>query len=118
MSNMKALIAASTATFALAAPAVAPAAPPKLVGTVGPGFTITLTMGGKKVTTLKAGTYTITVRDKSNLHNFHLRGKGVNKSSGVPKVGTTTWTVKLAKGKYTYICDPHASGMKGSFSVV
>ena len=52
----------------------------KLTGTVGPGFTITLKKAGKKVTTLTAGTYSITVVDKSNIHNFHLRGPGgVNK---------------------------------------
>jgi plastocyanin len=30
---------------------------PTLTGTVGPGYTIHLTKGGKKVTSLKAGTY-------------------------------------------------------------
>jgi plastocyanin len=32
-------------------------------------------------------------------------------------VGTKTWTVTLKAGKYTYVCDPHASFMKGSFTV-
>jgi plastocyanin len=32
--------------------------------------------------------------------------------------GETTWTVKLRPGRYTYQCDPHASGgMKGRFRV-
>ena len=93
------------------------AAKKKLVGTVGPGFTITLTMAGKKVKRLKAGKYTITVRDKSEMHNFHLKGKGVNKDSGVDDVGTSTWKVTLKKGKYTFVCDPHAESMKGSFRV-
>ena len=54
------------------------AATPKLLGTVGPGFTITLT---KKPT--KAGKYTLVVSDKSSIHNFHLTGPGVNvKTSG------------------------------------
>jgi plastocyanin len=75
-------------------------------------------MGGKDVKTLKAGTYTMVVRDKSSIHNFHLVGPGVNKSTTVPFTGTTTWTVKLKKGKYTYQCDIHASvGMKGTFTV-
>jgi plastocyanin len=30
---------------------------------------------------------------------------------------TTTWKVTLKKGSYTFVCDPHASFMKGSFSV-
>ena len=34
----------------------------KLEGTVGPNYTISLTKAGKKVKTLKPGTYTITVK--------------------------------------------------------
>ena len=107
------------AGLAALAVAVAPAfaATPKLVGTDGPGFTITLTKGGKKVKSLKAGKYTITVRDKSNIHNFHLRGPGLNKSTAVSFVGTKTFTVTLKSGTYKYVCDPHASSMKGSFKV-
>jgi plastocyanin len=92
-------------------------AAPLLTGTVGPAFTITLTQGGKRVAALKAGTYTIKVADKSNIHNFHLSGPGVNKTTSVPGTGTSTWTVKLKKGTYRYVCDPHASIMKGSFRV-
>jgi plastocyanin len=115
---------ASIATVALASlgvasPALAARAATPLAGTVGPGFTITLAKGGKKVTSLKAGTYTITVADKASVHNFHLIGKGVNKEiTTVPFVGTKKITVTLAKGTYTYQCDPHAqSGMKGTFKV-
>jgi plastocyanin len=75
------------------------------------------TQGGKRVTALKAGTYTIKVADKSNIHNFHLSGPGVNKTTSVPGTGTSTWTVKLKQGTYRYVCDPHASIMKGSFRV-
>jgi plastocyanin len=88
------------------------AATPVLKGTVGPGFTITLKAG-----TLKAGTYKIVVADKSNVHNFHLKGPGVNKATSVGGTGTTTWTVKLRAGKYTFVCDPHATSMHGSFTV-
>jgi plastocyanin len=105
---------------ALVAALVVPAAQartPKLVATDGPGFTITLTQGGKKVSTLKAGTYTITVADKSSIHNFHLTGPGVNKKTAVGFKGTQTWKVKLTKGTYKYVCDPHKSFMKGSFKV-
>jgi plastocyanin len=89
----------------------------KLVGTDGPGFTITLTKAGKKVKTLKAGKYTILIRDKSNIHNFHLKGPGLNKLTSVGYVGSKTWTVTLKKGTYKYVCDPHASIMKGAFKV-
>jgi plastocyanin len=107
------------ATLGLAAPALAAPAATPLTGTVGPGFTITLAKAGKKVTSLKAGSYTITVTDKATIHNFHLLGPGVAKEiTSVPFQGTKRVTVTLKKGTYTYQCDPHASGgMKGSFKV-
>jgi plastocyanin len=109
-------VALAAIAAAIAVP-VAGASTAKLVATDGPGFTISLTQGGKKVTKLKAGTYTITVQDKSNIHNFHLTGPGVNKSTSVGGTGTTTWKLTLKKGTYKYICDPHASIMKGAFTV-
>ena len=93
------------------------AATPTLTGTVGPGFTITLKKGSTKVSKLKAGKYVFKISDKSSIHDFHLKGPGVNKSTSVPKTGTSTWTLTLKKGKYTFVCDPHASIMKGSFTV-
>jgi plastocyanin len=97
--------------------ASANAATPKLTGTDGPGFTITLKKGTSKVTSLKAGKYKIVISDKSNIHNFHLTGPGVNKATSVGAQGTFTWTVTLKKGTYKYICDPHVAIMKGSFKV-
>jgi plastocyanin len=95
------------------------ASPKKLTATVGPGFTITLVdSSGKKVTRLKAGAYVITVRDLSSEHNFELRGGGlVEQETSVPGTGTVKWTLVLKKGAYTYVCDPHASTMRGSFVV-
>jgi len=89
-----------------------------LTGEVGPGFTIELKQAGKDVKTLKAGTYSIKVQDKASIHDFHLKGPGVNKSTTVPFVGTQTWKVTFKPGTYTYQCDPHAAaGMKGTFKV-
>jgi plastocyanin len=88
-----------------------------LNGTVGPGFTITLTKAGKKVTKLKAGTYVFKISDKSPIHNFHLTGPGVNKKTSVGGQGTSTWKLTLKKGTYRYVCDPHKTFMKGSFTV-
>lgn len=105
---------------ALAAALVVPqalAAKPTLNGTVGPGFTITLKQDGKNVSKLKAGTYVFKIADKSSAHNFHLTGPGVNKKTTVGGKGATTWTLTLKKGKYKYVCDPHASFMKGAFTV-
>jgi plastocyanin len=112
------LVLAAAAAVALVAPAPSNAAATKLVANVGPGFTISLTKAGKKVTTLKPGTYSITVNDKSTFHNFHLTGPGVNKKTSVAFKGTPkAWTVTLKKGTYRYVCDPHAATMKGSFRV-
>ncbi|HZO62875.1 MAG TPA: plastocyanin/azurin family copper-binding protein [Gaiellaceae bacterium] len=108
----------TAALAALAITAVAEAAPPRLSGTVGPGFTITLKRFNKPLRTLKAGRYLIVVADKSSIHNFHLRGPGVNKEiTAVGFVGTKTIAVTLKKGRYTFVCDPHATSMKGSFTV-
>jgi plastocyanin len=116
MNRNRLALAVAAAVSALALTGAAQAAS-TLTGTVGPGFTITLTQGGKKVTSLKAGAYTITIADKSNIHNFHLSGPGVNKSTSVGGTGSTTWKVTLKKGTYKYVCDPHASTMHGSFKV-
>ena len=89
-----------------------------LVGEVGPGFTIEVKQNGKDLKTIKAGTYRIKVEDKASIHDFHLVGPGLNKTTSVPFVGDKTWTITLKPGKYTYKCDPHAlSGMKGTFRV-
>jgi plastocyanin len=111
---MKAILATAALALMLAAPASSATA---LTGTVGPGFTISLTAGGKKVSKLKAGTYTLKISDKSNIHDFHLTGPGVNKTTSVGGTGSQTWTLKLKQGKYHYQCDPHASFMNGSFTV-
>ena len=89
-----------------------------LVGETGPGYKIEVNLNGKDVKTIKAGTYRIKVEDKSAIHNFHLIGKGVNKSTTVSFTGEKTWTIKLSPGTYPYQCDIHATqGMKGSFRV-
>ncbi|HJR94392.1 MAG TPA: plastocyanin/azurin family copper-binding protein [Gaiellaceae bacterium] len=88
------------------------AATPKISGSVGPGFTISL---AKKPT--KAGKTTFVIRDRSSIHNFHLRGPGVNKTTSVSAVGSKSFTVTLKKGKYTFLCDPHPTTMKGSFTI-
>ena len=93
------------------------AATPKLTASVSDPVNISLKMGTKKVTSLKAGKYTIVVKDLAADHNFHLTGPGVNKMTSVADKSTTTWTVTLKKGTYKFVCDPHKSFMKGSFTV-
>ncbi len=89
----------------------------QLTGTVGPGFTITLTRAGEAVETLEAGSYEITIEDRSASHNFHLTGPGIDEATEVPESGTVVWNLDLAAGSYTYVCDPHAATMRGSFEV-
>jgi hypothetical protein len=88
-----------------------------LKGEVYPNFKIEFTKDGKTAKTVKAGTYTIKIEDKSKIHNFHLIGKGVNRSTKVAFVGETTWRVTLKPGTYTFQCDPHRSNMRGTFRV-
>jgi hypothetical protein len=90
-----------------------------LTGTVGEGdaYVITLTDStGAPVSSLKAGTYTVKVKDASKIHNFHLTGAGVDQKTTVPDITEVTWTVALQAGTYTFRCDPHPK-MTGSFTV-
>jgi plastocyanin len=96
----------------------ATAATPTLSGTVGPGFTITLTKAGKKVTRLNAGRYQLVVGDRSTMHSFVLEGPGVERDvTTVPFRGTKTVSVKLRAGKYKFYCRPHESTMFGFVKV-
>jgi len=66
-----------------------------LVGEVGPGFSIEVKKAGKDLKTIKHGTYTIKIEDKSTFHNFHLKGPGLNKLTTVAFKGDRTWTITL-----------------------
>jgi plastocyanin len=91
---------------------------PKLKGTVGPGYTISLTRGGKKVKTLKPGRYTFVVSDKASIHNFQIEGPGIDRAiTSVSFKGTKTVTLALKRGTYKFYCVPHESTMHGSFRV-
>jgi plastocyanin len=105
-------LAAALGALTLAAGAPAAANAGKLTATDGPGFTITMS-----AKTVKAGTYTITVHDRSNIHNFHLTGPGVNKATSVAAVKTYTWKVVLKRGRYRFVCDPHKAIMNGVLRV-
>ena len=94
---------------------------PKLTGTVGPGFTITLKKGSKKVTKLKAGKYTFVVHDKSTIHNFTVEqekgGKFEKHLTATQFVGTKSVTVTLKRGKWKFYCSNHESTVFGFFTV-
>ena len=114
------LLAAGLAAVVLSVAGVASAAPAKVVGTVGPGHTIKLSMGGKKVTKLKAGVpYRFVVSDRSDEHDFRVVGPGVNKViTSVGFVGQKSAVLKLKPGTYRFYCAPHADDMHGGFRVV
>jgi hypothetical protein len=116
-------------TFVAGNPPPLPAPPPdptpspvpaakKLVLTVGPTAAITLrTAAGKVPRGLKASNYTITVRDRSKVHNAHLVGKGVNRKSGLAAMGTLTWKVKLSAGLLRFYSDRSPKTVKGSIRI-
>jgi plastocyanin len=115
-----AVVAVAVAVAALlgaARGAAGPAQEAKLIGTVGPEFNISLTDAqGNRVTKLDPGAYEIEVTDRSDFHNFHLSGPGVNESTGVEFTGQVTWHVTFKDGDYVYVCDVHPSSMRGTFT--
>ena len=105
---------ASTTTEAATTEASGSGGGTTLNGSVGPGFEISLdgTDG------LTAGSYTLVVNDQSAAHNFHLTGPGgVDVSTEVSAEGEESFDIELQAGEYTFVCDPHASQMNGSFTV-
>jgi plastocyanin len=89
-----------------------------LKGSVGPGFDISLTTeDGEAVTTLAPGSYELEIEDLSSAHNFHLSGPGVDISTDVAEEGTQNVSLSVTTGSYSFVCDPHASQMNGSFEV-
>jgi len=120
ITRTRSLLLGAVVAAALAATGSGSAASPKTVtGTVGPGFTIGLTMQGKRVTKLKAGTaYRFVIRDLADIHDFHLSGPGLNRVlTSVEFTGTKSFVLRLKRGSYRFRCDPHAGIMHGRFQV-
>ena len=117
-----ALVLLAVALAAAAFLVSAQASTPKLTGTVGPGYTITLKQGAAKVKTLKAGKYTFVINDKAAIHNFTIeRQKGGPKIekvlTGTSFQGKKTVTVTLKTGSWKYYCSIHEPQMFGFFKV-
>ncbi|HMC71252.1 MAG TPA: plastocyanin/azurin family copper-binding protein, partial [Mycobacteriales bacterium] len=94
--------------------------PTQLVADVGhdDAFSISLNdQDGKPIRKLAAGTYKLVVNDESSIHNFHLMGGSVDKSTTVSQKGKQTFTVTFSAGSYSFMCDPHARSMHGDFTV-
>ena len=60
---------------------------------------------------MQPGRYRLIVRDRSGMHNWHIRGRGVDRRTTVPFTGRRTFTVRLRAGTYRIVCDPHSSQM-------
>ena len=95
-----AIVALATASVA----AARPSAVPTLRGSVGPGYTITLGLNGKRVSHLKPGTYTFVVKDRAAIHNFVLEkqkgGTFEKELTSVSFTGTKTVKIKLTSGTW------------------
>jgi hypothetical protein len=112
------IVIAGTAAIALVSAMAAPASSDamRLLGTTGPGRTITLKKDGKELLYLKQGRYAITVRDRSPKHGFRLTSNfGLNiRVTSVRFVGRKTVTVTLKPSVYYYWCPAHGyHGMRG-----
>jgi hypothetical protein len=114
------IVVAVAATAMTAAAFARHASSLTLVGTVGPGYTINLKVGGKNLVRLKAGKYKFVLNDKSSIHGWSLDGpNGFAKDlTPVPFIGTKTVTLNLKAGKYKFYCPTHEAQMFGHFSAV
>ena len=114
--RLRGLMLLAAAAAVMLVPAATPATLPQLIGTVGPGFSITITHpDGSPVTQLDPGTYEIVVHDLAIEHNFHLSGPGVNQATVVETEGDFNWTVTFVEGRYSVVCDPHSRQMHREF---
>ena len=94
---------------------------PTLKGVVGPGYTISLTMNGKKVKSLKAGKYKFAITDKSTLHNFKVEwekgGHFEKQITTSPFMGSKTVVITLKPGSWRAYCSVHESQMHTDFKI-
>jgi hypothetical protein len=96
---------------------------PTLKGVVGPGYSIKLTKGGKKIESLKAGTYKFVITDRSTYHNFTVEREKPSKPklekhlTGTAFTGMKTVEVTLKPGSWSFYCSNHEAQMHGDFKV-
>lgn len=96
---------------------------PTLKGVVGPGYSVSLTKGGKKVKSLKAGKYKVVVSDKSSFHSSVLEREKPGKPklekdiTGTGFTGTKTVVMTLKPGSWRFYCSVHESQMHQDFKV-
>jgi hypothetical protein len=126
MGKKSLLALAALATVALTAAASAfshTSSTPTLKGVVGPGYSIKLTKGGKKVESLKAGPYAFVISDKSAYHNFTVERERPSRPkiemhlTGTAFTGTKTVKMTLKRGSWSFYCSNHEAQMHGDFKV-
>jgi NitT/TauT family transport system substrate-binding protein len=86
-----------------------------LKGDVG-ATTISMKLDKAALKTLAPGADTVAIADRSSKQNFHLKGPGVDKKTGMKKSGKITWTVVFKTGTYRFYSDANPK-LKGSFKV-
>ena len=98
-------------------------ATPTLKGVVGPGYSIKLTKGGKRVKSLKAGKYRFVITDKSTFHNFTVELEKPSKPKLEKHItstafkGSKTIVMTLKRGSWRFYCSIHEAQMHGDFTV-
>jgi hypothetical protein len=96
---------------------------PTLKGVVGPGYSIKLTKGGKRIASLRAGTYKFVIADRSTYHNFTVEREKPSKPklemhlTGTGFTGTKTVKMTLKPGSWSFYCSNHEAQMHGDFKV-
>jgi hypothetical protein len=96
---------------------------PTLKGVVGPGYSIKLTKGGKRVKSLKAGKYRFAISDKSTFHNFTVEREKPSKPKLEKHItstafkGSKTIVMTLKPGSWRFYCSIHEAQMHGDFAV-
>lgn len=114
--RLLAVLPVAAALFVATESGLADEAP--LIGTSGPGFTITLkNADGSDVKHLDPGARTIVIHDLATNHSFHLRGPGVDMATPIEDLQEASWQVALADGTYKFFCDMHPTSMHGQFTV-
>jgi plastocyanin len=118
--------ATTPAASAPAATTPAPAATTPSSSSAGETVTLAAVPGklafDKKALSAKAGTVTLKMSNPSSfMHGVSVEGNGVDKDGTVVgNGGTSTVTVKLKPGKYTFYCPVpghRAAGMQGTLTV-
>jgi len=85
---------------------------PKLVGYVNGNRDIEISDR-----TPSPGRYKIVVSDSTDDHNWHLFGQGQSRATKVRDTGRYVFKIRLKRGEYRVVCDPHFDEMEFTMRV-